>query len=173
MVRQHSSTRGCCLVGRRAILGAVDAHTELTALIDELRHTRLTRGIAQGWIATRVGVAPGSVTDWEAHRDVPSSEHWLEWIDGLDLALRVIYDGRAITPEQSGVAGLLEAMWILRRERGVTQDWVAQQMGVTRWSVIRWEARKGNPRPLGLLKWAHALGGRVVLIAGNGPGGPR
>lgn len=172
--------------GGRGEAGEQVARARLAALVTELRQERYRRGdVTQEVLAARLGVVPGSVVDWESGRDLPSAFHLVLWCRALGLRLvvtdsagvrvrlepgwRAPHGGSTKPYAQRELYRLAAALWAVRKARGLSQAQVAALSGVERRSVTRWESAQGNPRPLGLVRWAHALGCEIRLVAGPKP----
>src|SRR5581483_4164581 len=140
--------------------GDLVARERLSALMGELTQARYRCGdLPQTLLATRLGVAAGSVMDWEAGRDHPSAPHLVLW--ARELRLRLVLTDRAGTrirvtsswrarhsdPAQPfawrELYRLCAGLRAVRMSRGLSQTDVAGALGVDRRSVTRWECAQG------------------------------
>jgi transcriptional regulator with XRE-family HTH domain len=153
------------------------AVAELAALLTVLKRTRQRRGdMSQRRLAEILEVAVNSVQDWELRRDSPTLPHLIRWARELGYRLDVHDDQMPSTPrtdarfedsashevrEYARMASILRSA---RGRRGIRQDQLAERLGVSRWSVIRWEGVRVFPRPIGFVRWALAVGCRVQLV---------
>jgi DNA-binding transcriptional regulator YiaG len=152
------------------------ANAELAELLEKLRRTRQRSGsLTQQGLAEVLKVRTGSVQDWELGRDSPTMIHLIRWVRVLGFHLVVddrlgpaehpprAIPGDGFTWEMLEIARLATALAQARKRRGIRQANLAAQLGVSRWSITRWESAQGHPRPIGLVAWARALECRIRL----------
>jgi len=99
----------------------------LGTLGDHLRRRRLDLGLLQREVAERLGVAPGTVTNWELNRTSPA----LSSLPGIICLL-----GYNPTPP---AASLGERLKVVRRQAGLSQEQCARLLGVDPSTLSRWE----------------------------------
>lgn len=157
----------------------VAALGDLDAVISRLRSERLGReGLTQRRLADLVGVATGSLKDWEGRRDDPTMINFVRWTRALGFRLVIEDDSAPETHEPPApvddegwelaeVGRLAAALRAAREHRGILQARLAALLGIARGSLIRWETGKGAPpRPAGLAHWARAVGCTLGLRPG-------
>lgn len=163
-----------------AIQADTSARTELSSLLGKLRRARQARSaLPQHRLAALLAVTEKSLQDWELGRDSPTLAHLVRWSRELGYRLHIDDHEFAPAPATSAarlpasrepdwelleIARLAEALRDARRCRNVLQAALAEQLGVTRWSVTRWECAQVHPRPLALITWARALDCGVRLL---------
>lgn len=132
----------------------------------ELRRAR--GSTTQRQLAENLGLAVNSVQDWELLRDWPTVPHLICWARKVGLQLLVKDDQCSSAVEAAVEADaacegeyvvLAAALRRARLHRGIEQETLARRIGVSRWSVIRWESGTRYPRSCSdLLVWVDALG---------------
>jgi transcriptional regulator with XRE-family HTH domain len=153
----------------------------LSGLVRELAAARRQRGISQGALAARLELSQITVGDWEVERDTPLCGHFLLWACALGLAVVLTDESgrvRAVIkpPKRGRVSGerayrlLAAALREVRENKEITQQQVADKLGVSQWTVRMWESAQRTPRLSNLAAWAEVLGCRVELSAEGGPG---
>lgn len=151
------------------------ARQHLTDLVDQLRQARKAHGnLTQAYLADLLGVATGSVLDWEAGRDNPTMINLVRWAAVLKLYLEIT-DRAGNTLEQPftlatkypwALHELHRIAFTLRNARvtaGLSQASLAATLGMNRATLVQWELVKANPRPIGLIAWSHALDAELRL----------
>ena len=155
------------------------AQRDLDAVIHTLRAERVRRGdLTQRRLAEVLGVAMGSLKDWELRRDNPTMINCVRWAQHLGFHL-VVDDAAAagvcapVTPaahegwESAEIRRLTSVLRAARTRRRIRQADLALQLGIARGSLVRWETGKGPPpRPAGLAQWARSVGCVVRLEQG-------
>jgi transcriptional regulator with XRE-family HTH domain len=154
------------------------ARFELDALIATLVRARKHHGhLTQRRLAESLGLAVNSVQDWELRRDTPTLPHLIRWARKLGFRLDVEDDGSPEPPQPPppapagrpgpnrvpDYARLVATLRAKRRHLRIRQEDLADQLGVHRGQVIRWEHARTHPPPMTFIAWAHALGCRVRL----------
>ena len=146
----------------------------LDELLNQLRSARREAELPQRLLAPQVQVATTSLADWEARRDDPTMAHLIRWADALGFRL-VIVDPRGSPNLSAGRSGegesweqcemrrLAAALRIRRRSWDMSQETLADLVGVSRISMQRWENVQVFPRPIAFLVWVKALGCTVAL----------
>lgn len=147
------------------------ARRDLDAIVMELKAERLQReGLTQQRLAGELGVAMGSLKDWEGRRDDPTMINFARWVAYLGFRLVVdddgVRDGSALPDladgegsEQLEIRRLASALRVARKRRGIRQVDAAVELEIVRGSFVRWETGKGPPpRPVGLAQWARVVG---------------
>lgn len=167
-----------------APLAEADVQRELTLLTGLLTAARRDHGdLPQRRLASMLGVSVNSVTEWESGQESLTVRHLVVWARVMALRL-VIVDvfGAQVPyplPRDHGEAWdtyeLRRLTGALRdvRKSGVrsTQLEVACKAGVSRSSLLNWEALITHPRALGLIRWAMALDCRIRLARLQPPHG--
>lgn len=64
-----------------------------------------------------------------------------------------------------GYVALLGALVAARRRQGMTQEQLANRLGVTRQTITQWEDCTTTPRLPHLFGWAKALGLTITAVA--------
>lgn len=110
----------------------------LNTLGDHIRKRRLDLGLAQKQAAELIGVAAGTLTNWEGQRNTPA----LPFMPGL-----IRFLGYNPLPEAGTVAGKLTRY---RVAQGITQKALAKTLGIDPCTLARWE--RGDRTPTGLYR---------------------
>lgn len=77
---------------------------------------------------------------------------------GIDENDPKVTSGRAVANE---LASLVESLVAARRDRGLTQQDVAEEMETTQSAISDFERIGGDPKFSTIARYAHAIGGRV------------
>jgi transcriptional regulator with XRE-family HTH domain len=134
--------------------------------------------MTQRRLAKIVGVSVITVQEWEAGRDIPTMIHLIRLAREFGFRLAIIdrtgqesrHAGDASAEESwesREIRRLALTLRALRVRADIVQSDLAVLLGVSEWSITRWESFQGNPRPIGLFVWAEALGGTVRLLRGG------
>ena len=148
-------------------MGNEGLRAQWSEVVAELRRAR--GDATQRQLAEQLGLAVNSVQDWELLRDWPTVPHLFCWARAVGVQVLVEDEQHSGSVEVAvGVAAPFEAREylvvaaVLRRARvyrGIDQELLAKRIGVSRFSVIRWESGRRYPRSCrDLLAWADALG---------------
>jgi len=134
----------------------------------ELRSARVSGGYPRERLADSLGVGIATVRSWEAGRRIPTLVNLVR--SGRELGLRLVIvglDGQvrsariAVKPdeiwEHREIRSLVAALRGERRGGAVSQDLLAERIGVSAWSVAQFEQGRLHPRPAVLAVWAAAL----------------
>lgn len=144
------------------------AQADITTLRVYLTQRRTNRGdLPQEKLAARMHMATTCLADWESDRCHPGVERLLRWAWAVDTYLALFStDGAEITPVALRSARppqawplLVTALRIRREALGISQQQLADALGVTLRSVVRWESKDITyPRFNTLFLWARVLG---------------
>lgn len=150
------------------------AHEYLSGLILQLQAARRQRSLSQRGLGARLGMAEIVVGKWENNADLPSAGSFVRWAHALGHSVDVL-DRRRRTIAQRPTPHYLEpfedyeirriaaALKHSRIEADHTQQKLGELLDVSEWTVRMWETARRQPRILHLIRWADALGCRVVL----------
>ncbi len=165
------------------------AHSQIAAIITQLRQARLERDMPPRQLADQLGVTSASLGRWEFDRQwgvddykaYPKLLNLIRWAWYFGFRLVLVNDQTGRQGHPGGTDELVGESWealeicrlglTLRAKRErlkLRQRDVAVLLEVTVQSVGRWEGAPSsddfpNPRPIGLVVWANALGFRVEL----------
>ncbi len=153
------------------------AHEYLNGLILQLQAARQQRALSQRGLGARLGMAEIVVGKWENNADLPSAGSFVRWahalghsVDILDRKRRPITQRpapRHLEPfEDYEIRRIAAALKHARTEAELTQENLGELLDVSEWTVRMWETARRQPRILHLIRWADALGCRVVLGKG-------
>jgi transcriptional regulator with XRE-family HTH domain len=148
--------------------GEEAARAEAASLVAELRRARVSGGYPQRRLADALGVGEATVRSWESGRRIPTLINLIR--SGRELGLRLVIVGRdgqvrsARVPVKAGelwadreIRSLTSALRGERRRNEMSQDAVAEKVGVSLWSIAQFEQGRLHPRPAVLAAWAAAL----------------
>ena len=148
--------------------GEEAARAEAVSLVAELRMARVSGGYPQRRLADALGVGEATVRSWESGRRIPTLINLIR--SGRELGLRLVIVGRdgqvrsARVPVKAGelwadreIRSLTSALRGERRRNEMSQDAVAEKVGVSLWSIAQFEQGRLHPRPAVLAAWAAAL----------------
>lgn len=123
------------------------------SLPEALLAARRRLGLSQLELADRLGVWECSVADWERGGRPPNARH-AGRLEGLfrEVGLAFTLDD----PEDDSFAGRLRSA---RRRLGLTQQEMAERVGVGRDAVSEWESGRVQPQRRHLRAVQEALGG--------------
>lgn len=151
-----------------------DADAALGELVERLAEARVTRGLSQRALGTRLGMAEIVVGRWELRAERPSVGSLVRWVFELGFGLVVVrLDGSVpvatvVPREREPVERFVARRMVLtlrreRWERRWSQEQVGQRLGVSEWTVRMWESSRRDPRVTHLLAWADTLDCRIRL----------
>jgi transcriptional regulator with XRE-family HTH domain len=150
-----------------------------------LRQLRRQRRLTQEGLATRAQVTARTLRYWEADQQQPRETELESVLQAVGatvqeraqilslltdrMSVRLARNSRPTTDVASGVLGslpgtgdLLRAMWL---RRGYTQDQLAAELGVSRTTIIRWEAMRTLPSAEDVMRLGTALNAATEEIA--------
>ncbi len=107
----------------------------ILTLGDHIRTRRLDLGLLQKQVAERIGVDTDTVINWEQNRCEPKIQY-----------LPTIIDFLGYVPFAKGDS-FPERLKVYRKLRGLTQQQLADKLGVAMLTVRTWEAGTHQPRP--------------------------
>jgi transcriptional regulator with XRE-family HTH domain len=150
------------------------AQTYITELIRELQAARLSLPISQRRLSAQLGLTEFVVRRWETRVDSPFTGNFVRWAHALGYRVNILTperdsDAERPEPHESESFELDEFTRIaaaLRRSRidaGLTQKALGDALSISGWTMSMWELAQRQPRILHLIKWADALGCRLVL----------
>ncbi|MDX1934996.1 MAG: helix-turn-helix transcriptional regulator [Capsulimonadales bacterium] len=126
---------------------------------EEIRALRQRRGMSLGALAIKSQVCKSTLSCWECGKRKPSTRELKSVIDALNLRPTESNRVWQLLDEPRGVRALRQAiarqrvsdngtlLRSLRQRAGLTQQQVADALGVTRWTVLRWEKIEIWPEP--------------------------
>jgi transcriptional regulator with XRE-family HTH domain len=100
---------------------------------DHLRRRRLELGLLQRQVAAQLGVAQGTIYNWEKNRSQPRSPHMPAVVKFLGQVPEAATDDWAVRLVQC------------RKAMGLSQKAAARQMGVVQCTLLRWERGEREP----------------------------
>ena len=109
---------------------------QLNTLGDHLRKRRLDLGLLQQEVATQLGVAEATITNWELNHTSPE----IRYISRIIAFLG--YDPCDRPPDTLG-----QRLMAYRQKIGLSQWKLARQLGVDPTTLGRWERGKGQASP--------------------------
>lgn len=149
-------------------------------IINGLRDARSEAKISQSTLSSSLPVRARAISEWETGAIEPKLGHLFQW--SRELGLRLVIVGRdgalrvdALPRRSDEASEIFEQRRLaspLRNRRlalGMSQEELAQLVGVTRDSVQRWELVRVPPRPIALVVWAQKLGYTVALRPRDAP----
>ena len=144
----------------------------INGLIHILRDARRGRRVTQLDLAARLGVTEITVVEWETRRDFPATGNFFRWADELGYVVEVressgelLKVGRVsrIRGAEARMARTQRLLRHARVARGLTQEELGAELGVSTWSVRMWESAQRTPRLIHLVEWCGILGCRLAL----------
>lgn len=153
---------------------------EISGIARKLGGARQALGMTHEVVAARLGVARGTVREWEHARQFPTLAHLMVWCRVVGLRVILIDSaGRVLRPRMERRAGeswaereVRRLTFALRAQRLVyarSQSWLAERLGMARPSASRLENGGSSPRLLMLARWA-ALYGCALSVESAGLG---
>lgn len=150
------------------------AREYLSSLILQLQAARQQRGLSQRGLGSRLGMAEIVVGKWENNADLPSAGSFVRWAHALGHAVDILDRDRrpiALRPAPSRqepfelyeMRRIAAALKRARIEAELTQEQLGELLAVSEWTIRMWETARRQPRIVHLIRWADALGCRVVL----------
>lgn len=139
--------------------------TEVSDILRRLASTRQDLGMTRDEIATQLAVGRSTVREWEHTHQVPTLAHLVTWSQLLGSRI-ILLDpsGKVLRPTLARrtrethasreTRRLALALRNQRRAREHSQQWLAEQLGITRPSVSRLENAGTTPRVQALAHWA-------------------
>lgn len=153
---------------------------DLSAIVGALAAARKDLGLPRDEVAGRLGVRRGTVREWEHTHQIPTLKHLMNWC--LFLGLRITLTdahGSVLRPRIDRRSGetfasrearrIAVALRVQRVARELSQQWLAERLGIARPSASRLENGGTTPRVLVLARWA-ALFGCVLGVESGGRG---
>jgi DNA-binding XRE family transcriptional regulator len=126
-------------------------------------------------LAQNLGVSRRSIVEWEHVRTVPNIRLFIQWAQVLGFRLQVweLHTGdRYAMTVSSGdesfevreSAFLVDVLRQLRAGHRITQEVLADRLGMTAWSISRYELAREQPHMITLIAWCAALGCNILLV---------
>lgn len=134
-----------------------------------LTHAREAAGITKSKLALLVGVSPPTMTDWESGAIASlSAENLLALCDVLNMTPHWLMRGEGVAPgEMLPGHDLGERIRAARLKRGMSQERLADAMGVSKGAVSQWESNATSPRREYLSPLAEILGVTINWLLGR------
>lgn len=123
---------------------------KLTNFPQKLREERKKRGMTQQEVADKIGINRGSYSNWENGKREPTLDNIIKLANILDVTVDYLL-GRSdnfsntIVLSKNNMKSFSKRLKELRLEKNQTQQQLADELGVNRVNVTRWE--KGNTEP--------------------------
>ena len=159
------------------------AEHALARIFGDLRSARIDAGLTQNELAAGLPFRGRAISEWETGYMEPTLEHLMQVARKLHRRLVILGpNGELCTGPLRRRAGEVWAIFerrrlalTLRRRRealNLTQEELGRLVGVSRDTIVRWEAARVPPRPIALVVWAHRLGYSVALRSIDASQGP-
>jgi repressor LexA len=120
---------------------------------EKLKELRKKRRLTQEELAERIGVTRVAVAKWEAGERTPKGEYLVRLASELGVSPSYFFESdnqdKKFKPEK--LAGL-------RKKKGLSQEELAELVGVTRSTVAKWEIGNRVPKGDHLMKLSDVLG---------------
>jgi transcriptional regulator with XRE-family HTH domain len=148
--------------------GEAVAREEVARWVAELRAARVSVGYSVKRLSHVLRVTTTAVYNWESGKSFPTLINLIKFGHELELRLVIMgLDGRQrsvrtmVKPgelwENREIRMLVAALRAERRGGGVSQDLLAERIGLSTWSLAQFEQGRLHPRPAVLAAWAAAL----------------
>ena len=112
---------------------------------ERIRELRKERGISQKELGEKLGVANTTVSIWERGEREPEGESKRKLREYFGVTMAYLMGEETGERERKGKASFGERLTELRREKGMTQEEVAEKLGVTKNTIHVWEKGKRLP----------------------------
>lgn len=134
-----------------------------------LTHAREAAGITKSKLAVLVGVSPPTVTDWESGAIASlSAENLLALCDVLHMTPHWLMRGEGLAPGEMLLGhDLGERIRAARVKKGLTQEKLADALGVSKAAVSQWESNATCPRKEYISALAEILGVTINWLQGR------
>lgn len=126
--------------------------------MNNLKKLRLRRGALQKDVAEAVGVDRTTYGKYESGAIEPSFVVLLALAEYFGVSIDCILGREEVPDTPAPRGGFQENLALIRRERGLSQEQLADAAGVSRSAIGMWESGHSQPDGLTLVRLASALG---------------
>lgn len=109
------------------------------SVAEGIRYRRTLLGLSQWELAERMGTTENVISRWETGRHRPTAGSMARLAEALSCSVAVLY-GAPISQ-----FGLAEQIRARREALGITQEQLAELVGISRITISQWERGKNKP----------------------------